>query len=158
MFVNSVVFCFSYGKHVSCLFIRKSLEKEGHNRKDDESSEETIKDQFEQQEIDECGIYDFYPNPSQKSMLDGLWTFSQLFNTVNTLLCHLQSPDLVQFFSEETSRRDYHKFIAIIEKYHGLRLQIHSINKSARILLNKALAISIKDKPSPSIRIYKPNK
>ena len=91
-------------------------------------------------------------------MLDGLRTFSQLFNTINTLLCHLQSPELVQFFSEETSRRDNHKFVAIIEKFHGIRLQIHSLNKSARILLNKALAISKKDKHSPYTCIYKPGK
>ena len=143
---------------MSHLFIQKPLEKEDDNTKDEESSEETIKDQFEHQEIDECGIYDFYLNVSQTSMLDGLRTFSQLFNTINTLLCHLQSPELVQFFSEETSRRDYHKFIAIIEKYQGLRSQIHSINKSARILLNKALAISKKEKHNPSTHIYLPKK
>ena len=143
---------------MSHLFIRKPLEKEDDNTKDEESSDETIKNQFEHQEIDECGIYDFYPKASQTSMLDGLRTFSQLFNTINTLLCHLQSPELIQFFSEETSRRDYHKFIAIIEKYHSLRSQIHSINKSARILLNKALAISKKEKHNPSTRIYLPKK
>ena len=148
----------SLNVNMSHLFIRKPLEKEDDNTKDEESSEETIKDQFEHQEIDECGIYDFYPNASQTSMLDGLRTFSQLFNTINTLLCHLQSPELVQFFSEETSRRDYHKFVAIIEKYHGIRLQIHSLNKSARILLNKALAISKKDKHSPYTCIYKPGR
>ena len=140
---------------MSHLLIQKSLEKEDDNLKDEESSEETIKDQFEHQEIDECGINNFYPNALQTNMLDSLQTFSQLFNTINTLLCHLQSPELVQFFSEETSRRDYHKFIANIEKYHNMRLQIHSLNKSARILLNKALAISKKDKHSPHTRIYK---
>ena len=67
-------------------------------------------------------------------------------------------PELVQIFSEETFRRDYHKFIAIIEKYHDIRLQIHSLKKSARILLNKALAISKKDKHSPYTCIYKPRK
>ena len=59
------------------------------------------------------------------------------------------------FFSKENFRRDYHKYIAIIEKYHHIRLQIHSLNKSARILLNKALAISKKDKHSPYTCIYK---
>ena len=135
---------------MSQLFIRKSLEKKYDNLKDEESSEETIIDQFEHREIGECGINDFCSNALQTNMLDSLQTFSQLFNTINTLLCHLQSPKLMQFFSEETSRRDYHKFIANIEKYHNMRLQIHSLNKSARILLNKALAISKKkDKHSP---------
>ena len=143
----------SLNVNMSHLFIPKSLEKE-----DEEWSEETIKDQFDDQEIDECGIYDFYPNASQNSMLDGLQTFSELFNPVNILLCHLQSPELVQFFSEETSRRDYHKFIAIFEKYHGIRLQIHSINKSAWTLLNKAMANSKKYKKSSYTRIYKPRK
>ena len=143
---------------MSHLFVRNFLEKGDDNSKDEESSEETIKDQLERQEINEGGIYNFYPNTSQTNMLDGLRTFSQLFNTINTLFCHLQSPELVQFFSEETSRRDYHKFIATIEKYHNIRLQIHSLNKSAQILLNKALAISKKDKHSPYTRIYDPKK
>ena len=116
----------SFNVNMSHLFTRKSFKKEDDNIKGEESSEETIKNQFKDQEIDVCGIYDFYPNASQTNMLDGLRTFSQLFNIINTLLCHLQSPELVQFFSEETFRRDYHKLIAIIEKYHGIRLQIHS--------------------------------
>ena len=127
-------------------FIRKSLEKKNNdNLKDDESrSEETIIDQFEHRGIDECGINDLYPSALQTNMLDSLQSFSQLFDTVNTLLYHLQSPKLMQFFSEKTSRRDYDEFIANIEKYHKMRLQIHSLNKLARKLLNKALAISKK--------------
>ena len=141
---------------MSHLFSRKPQKEK---RKNKGEMEETIITELKNsnQEIDECGIYDFYPSVSQNSILSSLQTSAELFNEVNTLLCHLQSPELVLFFSEETSCRDYRKFFAIIDKYHSIRSQIHATNKSAKSLLNKAMPLSKKNKEPSYIRLSENN-
>ena len=123
---------------------KKERMKEEEKRKNEGRRGEIIKEKYNcensNQYIDEWGVYDFYPNVSQNSILSSLRTSTKLFNSINTLLCHLQSPELVLFFSEDTSCCDYQKFRAIIEKYHGIRSQIHSLNESSPILLNKAVS------------------
>ncbi len=135
---------------MSLLFTRKSVSEEETNKNEDENKEIIKeKDGWEEsnhQDIDECGIHDFYLSIPQKSILSSLRTSSDLFNSVNILLCHLQSPELMLYLSEDISRRDYQKFIGIVEKYQGVRSQIYFINASARNMLNKILSISKKNK------------
>ena len=136
---------------MSLLFTRKSVSEEEEINKNEDESKEIIKEkdgweESNHQDIDECGIHDFYLNVSQKSILSSLRTSSDLFNSVNILLCHLQSPELMLYLSEDISRRDYQKFIGIIEKYQGVRSQIYFINASARNMLNKILSISKRNK------------
>ena len=85
---------------MSLLFTQKSVSEEEERNKNEEENKEIIKEkdgweESNHQEVDECGIYDFYPNVSQRSILSSLKTSTNLFNSVNILLCHLQSPELM---------------------------------------------------------------